>query len=139
MIVGLDVGTKRIGVAISDPGESFAMPLTVIERTNIQTDLKRLAELFQEYGASQLVVGDPVRLSGERGIASEKIDAFVERLQEIFSGPVHRVDERLTTAQAQKALIAGDVRRDKRKEVVDKMAAALILDTFLSSTKAKRR
>ncbi|HEV2261305.1 MAG TPA: Holliday junction resolvase RuvX [Candidatus Rubrimentiphilum sp.] len=139
MILGLDVGSKRIGVAIADPGESFAMPLTVIERTNIQTDLKRLAELFQEYGASQLVVGDPVRLSGERGIASEKIDAFVTRLNEIFSGPVHRVDERLTTAQAQKALIAGDVRRNKRKAVVDKMAAALILDTFLAANKAKRQ
>ena len=138
MIVGLDVGTKRIGVAISDPGESFAMPLTVIERTNMQSDLKLLAELFKEYGANQLVVGDPVRLSGQRGIASEKIDAFVARLQEVFSGPVHRVDERLTTAQAQKALIAGDVRRDKRKAIVDKMAAALILDSFLSSRKAQR-
>lgn len=139
MILGLDVGSKRIGVAIADPFESFAMPLTVIERTNIQTDLKRLAELFQEYGATQLVVGDPVRLSGERGIASEKIDVFVTRLHEIFSGPVHRVDERLTTAQAQKALIAGDVRRNKRKAVVDKMAAALILDTFLAANKAKRQ
>lgn len=138
MIVGLDVGSKRIGVAISDPGESFALPLTVIERTNIETDLKTLAGLFREYGANELVVGDPIRMSGERGIAADQIDAFVVRLQQVFSGRIHRIDERLTTAQAQKALIASDVSRRKRKAVVDKMAAALILETFLSANKAKR-
>lgn len=131
-LLALDVGTKRIGVAVADPGGTFALPLTVIERTNIRADLARIAAIVQEYGITELVIGDPVTLSGERGPAAEKIDHFVEQLQRVFSGPVHRVDERMTTAQATKQLIAADVRRAKRRTVVDKMAAALILETYLA-------
>ncbi|HET9392788.1 MAG TPA: Holliday junction resolvase RuvX [Candidatus Rubrimentiphilum sp.] len=131
-VIALDVGTKRIGVAVADPSETFALPVTVVERTNLDADLARIAGLLHEYGASELVVGDPIRLSGERGPAAEQIDRFVEQLRKIFDGTIHRVDERLTTAQAQKALIAADVSRAKRKTVIDKMAAALILETFLA-------
>jgi len=131
-VMALDVGTKRIGVAVTDPGESFALPVAVLERTNLRADLERIADLAREYEAGELVVGDPLRLSGERGPAAEQIDRFVAQLAKHFTGPIHRVDERLTTAQAQKALIAADVRRAKRKTVVDKMAAALILETFLA-------
>lgn len=131
-MIALDVGTKRIGVAVADPSETFALPVTVVERTNLDADLARIAGLLHEYGASELVVGDPIRLSGERGPAAEQIDRFVEQLRKIFDGTIHRVDERLTTAQAQKALIAADVSRAKRKTVIDKMAAALILETFLA-------
>ena len=130
--MALDVGTKRIGVAVTDPGESFALPVAVLERTNLHADLERIADLAREYEAGELVVGDPLRLSGERGPAAEQIDRFVVQLAKHFTGPIHRVDERLTTAQAQKALIAADVRRAKRKTIVDKMAAALILETFLA-------
>ncbi|HZZ66209.1 MAG TPA: Holliday junction resolvase RuvX [Candidatus Baltobacteraceae bacterium] len=131
-LLALDVGTKRIGLAVADPGNTFALPLTVIERTNIRTDLARIAGIVQEYGVTELVVGDPVTLSGQRGPAAQTIDRFVEQLQEVFTGPVHRVDERMTTAQATKQLIAADVRRSKRRTIVDKMAAALILETFLA-------
>jgi putative Holliday junction resolvase len=131
-VVALDVGTKRIGVAVADPSQTFALPITVIERTNLNADLARIEEILQEYGADELVVGDPIRLSGERGPAAEQIDRFVEQLRRIFDGTIHRVDERLTTAQAQKSLIAADVSRAKRKTVIDKMAAALILETFLA-------
>jgi len=131
-VMALDVGTKRIGVAVADPSGSFALPITVLERTNIRADLERVAELAREYEAGEIVVGDPLRLSGERGPASEQIDRFVEQLAKRFTGPIHRVDERLTTAQAQKTLIAADVRRAKRKTIVDKMAAAFILETFLT-------
>ena len=117
---------------MSDPGESFALPVAVLERTNLRADLVRIADLAREYEAGELVVGDPLRLSGERGPAAEQTDRFVEQLAKQFTGPIHRVDERLTTAQAQKTLIAADVRRAKRKTVVDKMAAALILETFLA-------
>ena len=79
-----------------------------------------------------MVVGDPVTLSGQRGLAAEKIDRFVDQLQLVYAGVIHRVDERMTTAQATKSLIAADVSRAKRKTVVDKMAAALILETFLA-------
>lgn len=131
-LLALDVGTKRIGVAVADPGGTFALPLTVIERTNIRADLECIAAIVREYGITELVIGDPVTLSGERGPAAEKIDRFVEQLQRVFSGPVHRVDERMTTAQATKQLIAADVRRSKRRTIVDKMAAALILETYLA-------
>ena len=132
MIMALDVGTKRIGVAVADPGGSFALPVTVIERTNLRSDLERIVALAQEYSADELVVGDPVTLSGERGIAAEKVDRFVEQLGRVYSGAIARVDERMSTAQATKTLIAADVSRAKRRSVVDKMAAALILESYLA-------
>jgi len=131
-ILAFDVGTKRIGVAVSDPGETFALPVGTIARTNMRADFERISEYVQSYGAKELVVGDPVMLSGERGIAAEKMDAFVERLRKVFTGPIHRIDERLTTAQATKTLLAADVSRAKRKKVVDTIAAALILESFLA-------
>jgi len=131
-ILALDVGSKRIGVAVGDPTGTFAMPLATIERRNVRDDLERIVALAQEYSATELVVGDPLTLGGERGPAAEKMDAFVERLRGAYAGTVHRVDERLTTAQATKTLLAADVSRAKRKSAVDAMAAALILDTFLA-------
>jgi len=136
-VMALDVGSKRIGVAVSDPGGTFALPVTVVERTNLRSDLERIEELTREYAISEMVVGDPVRLSGERGPAAETIDRFVEQLRRTYSGPIHRVDERLTTAQAQRTLIAADVRRAKRKTVIDKMAAALILENFLATRRPR--
>ncbi|MFN2527522.1 MAG: Holliday junction resolvase RuvX [Candidatus Baltobacteraceae bacterium] len=134
-VLALDVGTKRIGVAISDPGESFALPLTVMEHTNLKADIEKIVELAAEHRAQEVVVGDPIRMSGERGIAAERIDHFVNALGRRFSGTVHRIDERLTTAQATKSLIGADVSRGKRKMVVDKIAASLILETFLARRK----
>ena len=132
MIMALDVGSKRIGVAVADPGASFALPVTVIERTNLRADLDRVVALAQEYAADELVVGDPITLAGQRGIAAEGIDRFVEHLARAYGGTIVRVDERMTTAQATKSLIAADVSRSKRKTVVDKLAAALILETYLA-------
>jgi putative Holliday junction resolvase len=131
-ILALDVGSKRIGVAVADPSETFALPVGTIERTNLRADLACIANYVREYGASVVVVGDPIALSGERGVAAAKMDAFVEALRDVFEGTVHRVDERMTTAQATKVLIAADVSRQRRKRVVDKMAAALILESFLA-------
>lgn len=131
-LLALDVGSKRIGVAVGDPTGSFALPLTVIDRTNLKADLTRIAQLAGEYDAEEIVVGYPVTLAGERGPAAEKMDRFIEQLAHVFQGTIHRVDERLTTAQATKTLIGADVSRAKRKTVVDKMAAALILDGFLA-------
>lgn len=130
--MALDVGSKRIGVAVADPGESFAMPLATIVRTNRRSDLESIKDYLDSYGVDELVVGDPLTLAGERGIAARGMDAFVESLHEIFGGTIHRVDERMTTAQATKSLIAADVSRRKRRDVVDRVAAALILETFLA-------
>ncbi len=134
-ILAFDVGERRIGVAMSDPGGSFALPLTTIERTNLRADLAALAALAQEYGATTVVVGDPIALDGTRGVAAEKMDAFCTALARVFGGEIARVDERLTTAQVNKTLIAADVSRSKRKRVVDRMAAALILETYLARRK----
>jgi putative Holliday junction resolvase len=89
-------------------------------------------EIFRDYGATTVVVGDPVALSGERGLATQKMDAFVATLAKAYGGPIERVDERMTTAQATRALVAADVSRKKRKRTVDQLAAALILDSFLA-------
>jgi putative Holliday junction resolvase len=133
VIVALDVGERRIGIAISDPGESFSLPLRTIERTgSLHEDLETILEIFRDYGATTVVVGDPVALSGERGLATQKMDAFVATLAKAYGGPIERVDERMTTAQATRALVAADVSRKKRKRTVDQLAAALILDSFLA-------
>lgn len=131
-ILALDVGERRIGVAVSDPSESFSLPLEVIERTSTREDIARIVALAQDRDANVIVVGDPIRLAGERGPASERIDKFVEALQRAWQGRIERVDERLTTAQATRSLIAADVSRKRRKAVVDKLAAALILETYLA-------
>jgi len=133
VIVALDVGERRIGIAISDPGESFSLPLRTIERTgSLHEDLETILEIFRDYGATTVVVGDPVALSGERGLATQKMDAFVATLAKAYGGPIERVDERMTTAQATRALVAADVSRKKRKRTVDQLAAAFILDSFLA-------
>ncbi|MGB8150940.1 MAG: Holliday junction resolvase RuvX [Candidatus Cybelea sp.] len=130
--MALDVGSKRIGIAVSDPSATFALPITTIDRTNRREDLARLKELVDSYGVDELVVGDPLTLAGDRGIAAREMDSFVEKLREVFAGTIHRVDERLTTAQATKSLIAADVSRQKRRTILDRMAAALILESFLA-------
>ncbi len=138
-VMALDVGTKRIGVAIADPSGTFALPVGTVERSTLNADLERLAEYLGSYAVTDLVIGDPVALSGERGIAAQKMDAFIDQLARIYAGRIHRIDERMTTAQATKTLIAADVSRKKRRGVVDKMAAALILETFLSRRRNEAR
>jgi putative holliday junction resolvase len=131
-IMALDVGSKRIGVAVADAQASFAFPAGTIVRTNLSADLATIREYLERYAVSDVVVGDPLTLSGERGVAAAEIDRFVEKIRSQFAVRIHRVDERMTTAQATKSLIAADVSRRKRKKVVDALAATLILETFLA-------
>ena len=126
--IALDVGTKRIGVAVGEG--TFAFPHSTIERTNVRDDVAAIVALARERGARTIVVGDPLTMSGERALASEQIDAFVAHLARAFDGEIDRVDERLTTAAAQKALIGADVSRAKRKKVIDQLAAVGILETW---------
>jgi putative Holliday junction resolvase len=133
MLMALDVGERRIGVAISDPGETFSLPLRTLERAgSLHDDLQAILDIAREYTAKTIVVGDPVSLSGERGIASQRMDEFVAVLAKAFEGTIERVDERLTTAQVTRTLLAADVSRKNRKRVVDQLAAALILDSYLA-------
>lgn len=128
--MALDVGTRRIGVAVGEG--TFAFPHSTLERTNVRDDVARIVALAGERGVRTIVVGDPLTMSGERGLASAAIDAFVAHLARAYDGAVERVDERLTTAAAQKSLIAADVSRAKRKRVVDQLAAVGILETWLA-------
>jgi putative holliday junction resolvase len=129
-VIALDVGSKRIGVAVGEG--SFAFPHSTLERTNVRDDVAAIAALARERGARTIVVGDPLTMSGERALASASIDAFVAHLARAFDGAIERVDERLTTAAAQKALIGADVSRAKRRKVVDQLAAVGILETWLA-------
>jgi len=138
MILALDVGQRRIGVAVSDPGETFALPVGTIERTALRADLEAIVTHAREYAARTIVIGDPIALDGGRGIAAQKMDGFVEKLRTVWDGEIARVDERLTTAQVTRALIAADVSRAGRKKVVDKLAAALILDGYLARRRRER-
>lgn len=132
MLMALDVGSKRIGIAVADPSGTFALPVGTITRRNRRDDLAAIHSYLESYGVDEIVVGDPLTLRGERGIAAQAMDEFVERLRDVFAGTVHRMDERMTTAQATKSLIAADVSRQKRREAVDAIAAALILESFLA-------
>ena len=138
-ILALDVGERRIGVAVSDPGESFALPLRTIERTRLQEDLAAILEIAKEQAAGTIVVGDPLTLGGKRSFAAEKIDEFVATLRRVFDGAIERVDERLTTALVTRQLIDADVSRAKRRRVVDQLAAASILETYLGIRRTRNR
>jgi len=133
--LALDYGDKRIGVAVSDELGWTAQPLEVIRRTNAEADLARIAELVRQHRAGEVIVGLPVNMDGTVGPRGEICKAFADRLRERLDVPVVLWDERLTTAMAERALIAADVSRQKRRQVVDKMAAAILLQHYLETNK----
>jgi putative Holliday junction resolvase len=135
-VLALDVGERRIGIAVSDPSGSFAFPHDTLERTNVRDDVAKIVALARERTARTIVVGDPLTLAGTRGLATERIDAFVAHLARAYDGTIARIDERMTTAAVQKRLIGADVSRKQRKAVVDKLAASLILETYLARARA---
>lgn len=132
-IIGLDVGDKTIGVALSDPLGWTAQGLEVIRRDNIEKDLARLDEIIQEYSVEKILVGLPKNMNATIGPQCEKVLAFVELLKERFDLPIKTWDERLSTVAAERMLIQADVSRSKRKKVIDKMAAAVILQGYLDA------
>ncbi|MDE2571014.1 MAG: Holliday junction resolvase RuvX [bacterium] len=132
-VLAVDYGERRIGLAASDPFESMALPLAPVERSNREDDARRIAGIARERGIRELVLGLPLTLQGERGPSARKVEAFAELLRAALpEGTIHFMDERMTSAQANKTLIAADVSRKRRKQVVDGMAAALILETYLA-------
>lgn len=130
-IMALDVGEKRIGVALSDPLGLTAQGLEVYHRVSLPRDLAYLAALFQKHQCSQLLIGLPRHMNGEMGPEAEKIRQFGTRLgQDCGVKPVFW-DERLTTVQAERALLEGNVRRRRRRQVIDQLAAVLLLENYL--------
>ncbi|MGE5552957.1 MAG: Holliday junction resolvase RuvX [Betaproteobacteria bacterium] len=130
-ILALDVGERRIGVAVSDPLGWTAQAHSVVVRHGLAADLAAVAALVRELGAEQVVVGLPRRLDGSEGPAAEKVKDFASQLAKAIPVPVELFDERLTTAEAEGVLLSGDLSRRRRRQVIDKVAAALILDGYL--------
>ena len=130
-ILALDVGERRIGVALSDPAGVVALPLLVIERRGWRPDLARVTALVREYAVEQIVVGYPVTLAHGRSAQTERVERFVARLRRAVPVPVVTWDERLSTAAAERILLAGDLRRARRRRVRDAVAASLILQGYL--------
>jgi putative Holliday junction resolvase len=126
--LGLDVGDRRIGVAVSRLG-TMAMPLEVITRDG--GEMQRIADLAAEHEVSAIVAGMPYSLDGTIKPQAEKVKSFLTELEGRVEAPIRTVDERLTTAQANRMLIGADRKSKERKQVVDKIAAALILQTYL--------
>jgi len=132
-ILGLDVGARRIGIAVSDPLGITAQGLETFHRKNKKYDLQYLRRTIHEYNVQAIVVGLPLRMSGIEGAQAEKIQAFAEDLRKHFKLPVHLWDERLTSAEANRLLRETDLSIEKRGKAVDRMAAILILQGWLEA------
>ena len=135
-ILALDYGTKRIGVALSDELGWTAQPLETLERRTLDRDFAHIQQLVNEHDVREVVIGLPLRLNGEEGPAVQAVHLFVDRLGEVLSVPIVMWDERMTTRSAEELLIAVDVSRKKRKGVVDRVAAAILLQSYLEAKAA---
>jgi putative Holliday junction resolvase len=132
-IMALDVGARRIGVAVSDPLGITAQGLDTIQRQNKRRDLEALRRLLAEYQIREVVVGLPLRLSGAEGTQSEKMRLFADDLRRHFGVTVHLWDERWTSTEANRLLRETDLSIEKRAKAVDRMAATLILQSWLEA------
>ena len=137
-ILGLDYGEKRIGVALSDELGIAAHGLTVIQRKGVQNDIHAIEELVSTNGVENIVIGYPVRLNGEEGISCQKVNEFILLLEKNLMVPIIREDEIFTTMEAQTVLRETKTKRKKRKEVIDKIAACFILQTYLNRLSLKK-
>jgi putative Holliday junction resolvase len=132
-VMAIDHGTKRMGIAVSDELKIIAQPLEYIAAEPFADLLARLKELVREKEVDLIVIGMPRNMNGSYGPAALKVQEFVAALKSALTVPIKTMDERLTSAQANRFLLQGNVRRDKRKEKVDKTAAALLLQSYLDS------
>ncbi len=132
-VLGLDVGSRTIGMAVSDPLWITAQGLDTIRRQNKRKDFEQLAQVIRDYEVSEIVVGYPLRLSGAEGTQSEKMQLFAQELRKKFKLPVHLWDERLTSSQAHRILRESEVSIEKRSKAVDRMAAMLILQSWMEA------
>lgn len=130
-ILALDFGSHRIGVAVSDPLGIIAQPLPAVFRQGNNRDIDAIGALIREYSAVRVLIGLPLTLGGEEGTQAKRARAFGERIRERFDIPVEMWDERLTTVQAERHLIASGIRREKRKNIRDSLSAVLVLQNAL--------
>ena len=137
--LGLDVGSKTIGVAITDEASIAAHPLRVIERKGTDTDVSAIQTLVAEHDIGHIVIGIPFELSGKIGHRAKRVQEFAQALQAALGDAVklHEQDERFTTAEAERVLLDADLSRQKRKQVIDQQAAALILQAWLDANRPR--
>lgn len=129
--MGLDVGDKRIGIALSDESAIIASPKETLERRGNRKDIAHLLELARREDVAEILVGLPLSLDGSEGPQAQKVTRFIEALKAATDLPVTTWDERLSTVGAERTLLEGDVSRAKRKQTIDRVAAALILQGYL--------
>jgi len=129
--MGLDVGTKTVGVAISDALGMTAQPITTVRRTSLRVDLDALAALASQYEVSHVVVGLPLNMDGSEGPRAEASRKFGAAVEARLGLSIEYWDERLSTVAAERVLIEGDVRRERRRELIDQLAASYILQGWL--------
>jgi putative Holliday junction resolvase len=129
--LALDLGHVRIGVALSDPLGLTAQPLTVLKASGAQKDIQAIGELVNQHEVTQVIVGLPLNMDGTESNTTKKVREFTAKLSERLNVPVFFVDERLTSKQAERAMIEGDSRREDRRQKMDKIAAALLLQSAL--------
>ena len=133
--LGIDYGDARLGFALSDPMGIIASPLEVYNRKGLAADLKYIADLIKAKEVDAVIIGLPVNMDGTKGVRAEKSLEFGDKLKEFCGVNIDYMDERLSTVSAEKALIEGNMRREKRKEVIDKIAAQIILQNYLDRRK----
>lgn len=138
-ILSLDYGSKRIGVAVCDELGMTAQGLATIARKNRRKDLEEIAGFIRTYSVEKIVIGYPIRLDGTEGIQCEKINKFASMLESTFSLPVIKWDETLSTKAAEEILIRANIARKRRKNIVDKLAASLILQGYLDAQQRRNK
>jgi putative Holliday junction resolvase len=129
--LGIDYGTRRIGIAKSDPTGLIASALTTIEVTGSKDAIDQISTIITEQEPSGLAIGYPLSLSGGKSGKCREVDRFIEQLRKIYGGPIHRVDERLSTAEAQRVLHAHGKKVGQDRTRLDRLAAVIILQRFL--------
>ncbi len=135
----LDIGDKRIGIAVSDPFNSYSLPVETYHRKNLKTDLQKIEGFVKEKSATALVCGLPVNFDGTDSIQTQKARFFIEKLKELLNVQIYTVDERCTTCEAEDTLIEQGKNREERKKFVDSLAAASILQGFLNEKNKNKR
>jgi putative Holliday junction resolvase len=137
-VLGIDLGSRRIGVAVSDASQTIATPLTVIQRSrSVAEDHRRIAALVAEEEAERVVVGLPISLDGSLGPAAQRAVAETQALASVVSVPVETYDERFTTVTAEQALMEARLRAEARRRLVDKVAAAVMLQSWLDARRGR--
>ena len=132
-VLGLDFGDRRIGVAICDELGMTARGIATVVRKNRDADLAAIAEFVERFGVEKIVIGYPLRLDGSEGIQCDKVNRFARRLEVRLSVPVIRRDETFSTKEAEELLREAGVRREKKRAVVDRLAACIILQGYLDT------